>query len=139
MSKSQSLIKSRPILLSHLLAAILLFSVFSPAADSAQSNPASPDLSKTGTLSDLHSDKRVVQNGRWFLVREFTVDFSVKDGTQMYCGEIVTTDATEAYDLMNSGGQPVEVSEKGKDITLTLKDGRRVKAHRLNLDKCPRA
>ena len=88
-------------------------------------------------MSDLRSDKRVVQNGRWFLVREFTVDFAVRDSVT-YCGEITTTDATEAHDLLDSGGQVVEVSEKGKDLYITLKSGRRIRARRLSGDKCPR-
>jgi hypothetical protein len=87
-------------------------------------------------LSNLHSDKRVVQNGRWFLVREFTVDFAVRDSVT-YCGEITTTDATEAHDLIDSSGQVVSVVEKGKDLYLTLKSGRRIRAHRLSADKCP--
>ena len=94
------------------------------------------DATTTGTLADLHSDKRVVQNGRWFLVREFTVDFAVRD-TATYCGEITTTDASEAHDLIDSSGQPVEVIEKGKDLYVTLKNGRRIRAHRLSSDKCP--
>jgi len=94
-------------------------------------------VTKTGTLSDLRSDKRVVQNGRWFLVREFTVDFAVRD-SETYCGEITTTDATEAHDLIDSTGQVVDISEKGKDLYITLKSGRRIRAHRLSRDKCPR-
>lgn len=100
---------------------------------------ATTETSITGTLGSLHSDKRVVQNGRWFLVRQFTVDFAVRDSNRQYCGEIVTTDATEATDLINSSGQAVEVAEKGKDIYLTLKNGRKIKAHHLSPDKCPRA
>ncbi len=87
-------------------------------------------------MTNLHSDKRVVQNGRWVLVREFTVDFAVRDSVT-YCGEITTTDATEAHDLLDSGGQVVSVVEKGKDLYVTLKSGRRIRAHRLNPDKCP--
>jgi hypothetical protein len=56
-----------------------------------------------------------------------------------YCGEITTTDATEAHDLMDSSGQPVELVEKGKDLYLTLKSGRQIRARRLSPEKCPRA
>jgi len=91
----------------------------------------------TGTLANLHADKRVVQSGRWFLVREFTIDFAVKN-TAVYCGQLTTTDATEAHDLIDSNGQAVEFADKGKDLYLTLKTGRRIKAHRLSTEKCPR-
>ena len=110
----------------------LLFSSYLPGQTAA-----SADVTRTGTLSELRSDKRVVQNGRWFLVREFTVDFAVRD-SETYCGEITTSDATEAHDLINSTGQVVQVSEKGRDLYLTLKSGRRIRAHRLNGEKCPR-
>jgi len=92
----------------------------------------------TGTIANLHADKRVVQSGRWFLVREFTIDFAVKD-TAVFCGELTTTDATEANDLIASNGQPVDFVEKGKDLYLTLKNGRKIRARRLSSEKCPRA
>jgi hypothetical protein len=90
----------------------------------------------SGTLGNLHADKRVVQSGRWFLVREFTIDFAVKDSA-VFCGELTTTDATEANDLMASNGQPVDFVEKGKDLLLTLKNGRKIRARRLSTEKCP--
>jgi hypothetical protein len=92
---------------------------------------------QSGTLANLHADKRVVQNGRWFLVREFSVQFAVRAAQQTYCGEISTTDATEAHDLIDSRGQVVEVAEKGKDLELTLKNGRRIRAHRMSPERCP--
>lgn len=90
----------------------------------------------TGTLGNLHADKRVVQSGRWFLVREFTIDFAVKDSA-VFCGELTTTDATEANDLMASNGQPVDFVGKGKDLFVTLKNGRKIRARRLTTEKCP--
>ncbi|MGA2369303.1 MAG: hypothetical protein ACLPPV_04325 [Candidatus Korobacteraceae bacterium] len=122
--------------LSRILALLLLVFVLLSSRLPGQT-PAQPaDQAKTGTLADLRSDKRVVQNGRWFLVREFTVDFAVRDSVT-YCGEITTTDASEAHDLLDSGGQVVSVIEKGKDLYITLKSGRRIRAHRLSGDKCP--
>ena len=91
----------------------------------------------SGTLSNLHVDKRVVQSGRWFLVREFTIDFAVRD-TAVYCGELTTTDATEAHDLIDSNGQAVQFVDKGKDLYLTLKTGRRIRTRKLSAEKCPR-
>jgi hypothetical protein len=117
-----------------LVVPVLVFLFLSPRLP-GQTAP-SADEANTGTLTNLRSDKRVVQNGRWFLVREFTVDFAVRDSVT-YCGEITTTDATEAHDLLDSGGQIVSVIEKGKDLYLTLKSGRRIRAHRLSGDKCP--
>ncbi|HUI83714.1 MAG TPA: hypothetical protein VL240_05795 [Candidatus Binatia bacterium] len=80
----------------------------------------------------------MVQSGRWLLVREYTVDFAVRDSQQTWCGEIITIDATEAHDLIESRGQAVQIAERGKDIYVTLKDGRKIRAHRLNPEKCPR-
>lgn len=92
----------------------------------------------TGTIGNLHADQRVVQSGRWLIVREFTIDFAVKD-TAVYCGQLTTTNATEAHDLIDNNGQPVEFVENGKDLYLTLKNGRKIRAHRLSQEKCPRA
>ena len=100
--------------------------------------PAS-DAIEPGTLLELHSDQRVVQSGRWFLVREFTIAFSVRAAQASYCGEINTTDATEAHDLINSRGQSIQVAQKGKDLEVTLQSGRRLRAHRLAPDRCPRS
>lgn len=122
--------------LSRILAPSLLVLLLLSSRLPGQNSAPSADVSKSGTLTNLRSDKRVVQNGRWFLVREFTVDFVVRDSVT-YCGEITTTDATEAHDLLDSGGQVVEVIEKGKDLYITLKSGRRIRAHRLSGDKCP--
>ncbi len=126
----------RRVRLSRILAASMLVFLLLSVRLPGQTAAPPADQAKTGTLSNLHSDKRVVQNGRWFLVREFTVEFAVRDSVT-YCGEITTTDATEAHDLLDSSGQVVSVVEKGKDLYLTLKSGRRIRAHRLSGDKCP--
>jgi len=126
----------RRIRLSRILAVPLFVCLLLSPRLPGQTAAPSADEARTGTLTNLHSDKRVVQNGRWFLVREFTVDFAVRDSVT-YCGEITTTDATEAHDLLDSSGQVVSVIERGKDLYLTLKSGRRIRAHRLSGDKCP--
>jgi hypothetical protein len=122
--------------LSRILALPLLVFLLLPSHLPGQTAAPPTAVAKTGTLADLRWDKRVVQNGRWFLVREFTVDFAVRD-TATYCGEITTTDATEAHELIDSSGQAVEIIEKGKDLYVTLKSGRRIRAHRLSAEKCP--
>jgi hypothetical protein len=99
--------------------------------------PAS-ETETTGTLGNLHADQRVVQNGRWLIVREFNIDFAVKNAA-VFCGELTTTNATEAHDLIDSKGQPVQFVENGKDLFLTLKSGRKIHARRLSSEKCPRA
>ena len=121
-------------MLTVVLSAIMLLSL-----STAQTVPSASNANTPGTLGNLHSENRVVQNGRWLLLREFTVDFTVQDvHSQSYCGEITTADATEAHDLMISGGQLVQVNEKGKDVYITLKDGRVIRARRLTPDKCHR-
>ena len=114
-----------------------VFGAFSLPAR-AQSGEVVSATAISGKLSNLRSDQRVVQNGRWFLVREFTVEFTVQDSAHYYCGEIITTDTTEAHDLINSGGQTVDIQEHGKDLYLTLKDGRKLHTRRLNENQCPR-
>jgi len=104
----------------------------STPAGNPPTNPA-----QTGTLTDTHSDKRVVQTGRWYVVRQFTVDFAVRCSNQTYCGEVTTTVVNEVDDLMASRGQPVELVESGKDIDVTLHNGRHIKAHQLAANKCP--
>ena len=91
---------------------------------------------KTGTIIETHSDKRVVQTGRWYVTRQFTVNFAVKCSDQTYCGEFTTTVINEVDDLMASKGQPVELLESGKDIDVTLHNGRRIKAHQVAANKC---
>ncbi len=123
--------------LSRILSLPLLVFLLLPSYLPGQSAAPPGDVAKTGTLADLPWDKHVVQNGRWMLLREFTVDFAVRD-TATYCGEITTTDATEAHELIDSSGQAVEILEKGKDLYVTLKSGRQIRAHRLSADKCSR-
>ncbi|MGA9563989.1 MAG: hypothetical protein WBS19_00570, partial [Candidatus Korobacteraceae bacterium] len=64
-----------------ILAATTLFCL-----SAAAQQPAATSSAKTGTIVDTHSDKRVVQTGRWYVVRQFTVDFAVKCSSQTYCG-----------------------------------------------------
>jgi hypothetical protein len=118
------------------VAALFLFAL--PLQLGSQSLAPVSETTTTGTLGNLHSDQRVVQNGRWLIVREFTIDFAVKNGA-VSCGELTTTNATEAHDLIDSNGQPVAFVENGKDLFLTLKNGRKIRAHRLSQEKCPRA
>src|SRR5271165_2352900 len=124
----------------HSWAVILLWLIFVPGAGAQSQTPAGDSAAsppKTGTLVDAHSDKRVVQTGRWYVVRQFTVDFAVKCPNQTYCGEVTTTVINEVDDLMASRGQPVELVESGKDIDVTLHNGRHIKAHQLAANKCP--
>ena len=92
--------------------------------------------SETGTIVETHSDKRVVQTGRWYLTRQFTVDFAVKYANQTYCGEVTTTVVNEVDDLMASKGHQVQVLARGKDIDVTLQNGLRIKAHQVAAKKC---
>src|SRR5271165_1974855 len=107
------------------------------AQNSTPTGNSSATSPQTGTLTDTHSDKRVVQTGRWYVVRQFTVDFAVRCSNQTYCGEVTTTVVNEVDDLMASRGQPVELVESGKDIDVTLHNGRHIKAHQLATNKCP--
>jgi hypothetical protein len=116
------------------LGAILL-SCLSATAQPPASDPNS-DGAQTGTITETHSDKRVVQTGRWYVVRQFTVDFAVKCSSQTYCGEVTTTVINEVDDLMASKGKPVELQESGKDLDVTLQNGRRIKAHQVDANKC---
>lgn len=116
------------------LATLIFFAL--PVQLGSQSLTLVSETVTTGTLGNLHADQRVVQSGRWLIVREFSIDFAVKN-TAVFCGELVTTNATEAHDLIDSKGQPVEFSENGKDLYLTLKNGRKIHARRLSTEKCP--
>jgi hypothetical protein len=122
-------------------AVILLWLMVVLGAEAQKPTPAgdsTANSSKTGTMVDAHSDKRVVQTGRWYVVRQFTVDFAVKCPNQTYCGEVTTTVINEVNDLMASKGQSVELLETGKDIDVTLHNGRRIKAHQVAANKCER-
>jgi hypothetical protein len=118
------------------LAGLLLFVL--PMQLGGQSlTPVSETLT-AGTLGNLHADQHVVQSGRWLIVREFTIDFAVKNAA-VFCGQLTTTNTTEAHDLIDSKGQPVDFVDNGKDLFLTLKNGRKIHARRLSSEKCPRA
>jgi hypothetical protein len=108
------------------------------AGGQSSSSAAGPSAAtpKTGTLVDARSDKKVLQTGRWMVVRQFTVNFAVKCSNQTYCGEVTTTVVNEVDDLMASKGQPVELLESGKDIDVTLHSGRRIKARQVAANKC---
>jgi hypothetical protein len=123
----------------RLLIALTTLLVFVlPLQLGSQSLTPISDTATTGTLGNLHADQRVVQSGRWLIVREFTIDFAVKDAA-VFCGELTTTNATEAHDLISSNGQPIDFVDNGKDLFLTLKNGRKIHARRLSSEKCPRA
>ena len=113
------------------LGAIILFCLSAPAQQ-----PAATSSAKTGTIVDTHSDKRVVQTGRWYVVRQFTVDFAVQCSSQTYCGEVTTTVINEVDDLMASKGKPVALQESGKDLDVTLQNGRRIRARQVDSNKC---
>lgn len=115
---------------------ILCVNVQGQNATSAPSSSATQPT--TGTIVDTHTDKRVVETGRWYLTRQFTVDFSVKCTDQTYCGEVTTTVVNEVDDLVASKGQSVELHESGKDIDVTLHNGRRIKAHQVAANKSRR-
>ncbi|HZD33542.1 MAG TPA: hypothetical protein VE779_17995, partial [Candidatus Angelobacter sp.] len=108
----------------------------SSAARAGSASVSDSTPSKTGTVVDTHSEKKVVQTGRWMVIRQFTVNLEVKCSDHIYCGEVTTTITNEVDDLMASKGQSVECSESGHDIDLTLKNGRKVKAHQVSTDKC---
>ena len=110
----------------------------SPAARAGSASVPDPPQAKTGTVVDTHSDKKVVQTGRWMVVRQFTVNLEIKCSGQTYCGEVTTTVTNEVDDLMASKGQSVECAESGHDLDLTLNNGRKVKAHQVSTDKCAR-
>ena len=91
---------------------------------------------KSGTIVETRSDKKVVQTGRWMVVRQFTVNFAVKCADKTYCGEITTTITNEVDDIMASKGKPVELLASGKEIDVKLGNGRRIKAREVDADKC---
>lgn len=118
------------------LVALLLFVV--PMRLGGQSLVPVSETQASGTIGNLHADQHVVQSGRWLIVREFTIDFAVKNAA-VFCGQLTTTNTTEAHDLIDSKGQPVDFLDNGKDLLLTLKNGRKIHARRLSSEKCPRA
>jgi hypothetical protein len=124
----------------RILLAVVVFGLMFVLSVGAQSSTPVGEGSgtgvKTGTLVETHSDKKVVQTGRWYVVRQFTVDFAVKCSNQTYCGEVTTTVVNEVDDLMASKGQAVELQESGKDIDVTLHNGRHIKAHQVSANKC---
>jgi hypothetical protein len=136
---SEAGVPARPCRLSFTVAVLGTIFVLgvSTHGQSATSTPSSLATgSQTGTIVETHSDKRVVQTGRWFLTRQFTVDFALKCANQTYCGEVTTTVVNEVDDLMASKGHPVELLASGKDIDVTLQNGRRIKAHQVAAKKC---
>ena len=115
---------------------VLLAACLSGSVGVEAASVSDPAQTKTGTIVETHSDKKVVQTGRWMVVRQFTVNVEVKCSDKTYCGEITTTVVNEVDDLMANKGQSVECSESGHDLDLTLRSGRRVKAHQVAANKC---
>ena len=120
----------------HLTLLVLLVASLSVGVGAESVSVSDPGQAQTGTVVETHSEKKVVQTGRWMIVRQFTVNVEVKCSDKTYCGEVTTTVVNEVDDLMASKGQSVGCSESGHDIDLTLKSGRRVKAHQVAANKC---
>jgi hypothetical protein len=59
-----------------------------------------------------------------------------QNATLVPSGEVTTTVVNEVDDLLASKGKPVELLASGKDIDVTLQNGRRIKAHRVAANKC---
>jgi hypothetical protein len=118
------------------LSVVLLLCCSATAQSSSATQNSAASGAKAGTVVETHSDKRVVQTGRWYVVRQFTVDFAVKCSNQTYCGEVTTTVVNEVDDLMASKGKSVELLESGKDIDVTLQSGRHIKARQVSANKC---
>lgn len=121
----------------HLLSLVLLAACLSAAAGAASISVSDPAQPKTGTIVETHSDKKVVQTGRWMVVRQFTVNVAVKCSDRTFCGEVTTTIVNEVDDLMASKGQSVQCSESGHDLDLTLKNGRHIRTRQVDASKCP--
>jgi hypothetical protein len=121
-----------------LLGTCLVFSGAARSESAPASDPAPQAQTHAGTVIDTRSDKKVVQTGRWMVVRQFTVNLEVKCSGQLYCGEVTTTVTNEVDDLMASKGQSVECGASGHDLDLTLQNGRKVRAHQVSTDKCVR-
>lgn len=133
MSEDGDAARLRPFIRTVVMLGMMLALCLSGQGQKAASSGTAP---KNGTIVEARSDKRVVQTGRWYVTRQFTVDFAVKCSDQTYCGEVTTTVVNEVDDLMASKGQPVELLESGKDIDVTLNNGRRIRAHQVAANKC---
>jgi hypothetical protein len=137
MSENGGFARSRPCSrVAVVLGTIILSCLGVVAQHPASAEHSAGPSAKSGTIIETRSDKRVVQTGRWYVVRQFTVDFTVQCTHQTYCGEVTTTVINEVDDLMASKGKPVELQESGKDIDVTLQNGRRIKAHQVDRNKC---
>ena len=120
----------------HLMFLVLLAACLSGSVGVEAASVSDPAQTKTGTIVETHSDKKVVQTGRWMVVRQFTVNVEVKCSDKTYCGEVTTTITNEVDDLMASKGKPVQLLASGKDIDVTLENGRKIKAHQVYVTKC---
>ena len=107
--------------------------MLSGPAESASLPPPAPQASasdfQNATIVDVQRSKRIVPNGRWFAVHQFTVDLTVKLGDQTYQGEFDTVLVDLVHELESSKGQTAQVRIKGKEMEVKLASGHSLKAH----------
>jgi len=105
-----------------------------PGPAGAASLPPSAPQANSGdfqnaTIVDVQRSKRIVPNGRWFAVHQFTIDLTVKMGDQTFEGEFDTVVVDLVHELEASKGQTAQVRIKGKDMEVKLASGHSIKAH----------
>ncbi|HXZ80583.1 MAG TPA: hypothetical protein VEG30_11675 [Terriglobales bacterium] len=115
-----------------LVLAIFLFWL-SGSIDAASLPPpvpqAGPNDFQNATIVDVQRSKRIVPNGRWFAVHQFTIELTVKMGGQNYEGEFDTVVVDLVHELESSKGQTAQVRIKGKEMEVKLVSGHSLKAH----------
>ena len=96
------------------------------------------DGTQTGKLLRVQDTTDWARFGRWSAYRQHTIHALVQMPQNEYCAEFSTIVVDEAKDLRSDQGQDLPVEIRGKEITLTLHSGRRLKMHLAKEGECSR-
>jgi len=96
------------------------------------------DGAQTGKLLRVQDTTDWARFGRWSAYRQHTIHALVQLPRNEYCAEFATIVVDEAKDLRSDEGQFLPMEIRGKEITLTLHSGRRLKMHLAKEGECSR-
>ncbi|HLH06016.1 MAG TPA: hypothetical protein VKW78_02130 [Terriglobales bacterium] len=86
------------------------------------------------SVRELHSSFPIA---RWSGLREFTLNFSIKDAGELHCYTFHSIILQDVDSLRASSGQQIKVQQNGDKLKAILSDGRNIKADLAKPQQCP--
>jgi len=105
------------------------------AVGAQTSNVAAPNQ---GKILHIQDDIEWVRYGRWSALRQHTIHTYAHFSNDDYCAVFATTVIDEAKDLESNEGKQLPMAVEGKELLITLPDGRHLKMHLVKPGECER-